>query len=113
MDIVARKSASVPSLPVKKLTSCPKSVVSCQSLGDWDRQDSGEWDSKGRQIDLRAAGEMSLHHSESSSASVPWADDDYWMSWDLWDEEIDWDEEERSAPAPRVPELRSPSHPPS
>ncbi|RXN33611.1 hypothetical protein ROHU_015465 [Labeo rohita] len=105
MDVVARKSASVPSLPVKTLTRYPKYVVSWHNLGAWDRQDSEEGESKGRQIDLRKAGDMSLHHSRNSFASASWAD--YWTSWDLWDEVVHWDEE-RPAPTRRFRELRSP-----
>jgi len=43
-------------------------------------QDSGEEEIEARQTDLRAAGEMSLHHGENFSVSSSWADDDYWMS---------------------------------
>lgn len=105
LAMVARKSASVPSVPVKTSTLYPKSAFSWHYLGAWDRPDSGEEEIEARQTDLRSAGEMSLHHSENSSVSLSWTDDDYWMSWDLWDEVIDWDEEER--PAPRTRELRS------
>ncbi|KAL0201114.1 hypothetical protein M9458_004301, partial [Cirrhinus mrigala] len=100
MDIVARKSASVPSLPVKTLTRYPKHVVSWHNLGTCNRHDSC-------QLDLREAGDMSLHHGGNSFASASWADDDYWISWDLWDEIVDWDEE-RPAPTRRVRELWSP-----
>ncbi|KAL1280629.1 hypothetical protein QQF64_015229 [Cirrhinus molitorella] len=43
----------------------------------------------------------------SLRSSVSWADNNYWMSWNKWDEVIDWCQEEKPAPERRVQEQKS------